>query len=62
MVSPFNTVMYYSFLFEKKTGEFVLQKRNLVLKDGQEMPQSQTADQHTATRGRDTDNDRPHHN
>ena len=48
MLSPFNTVMYYLILLEK-LGEYVLQKRSLVLKDGQEMPQSQIADQHMAT-------------
>ena len=41
----------------------MLQKKEIsILKDGQEMPQSQIADQHTATRGRDTEYDRPHHN
>ena len=40
----------------------MLQKRSLVLKDGQEMPQSQIADQHTVTRRRDAEHDQPHHN
>ena len=61
MVNLFNTVMFY-IQYCLKTGEYVLQKRNLVLKDGQEVPQSHIADQHKATGGRDTEHDRSNHN
>ena len=60
MASQYNTVMYYSILFEKLGN--TCYKKSLILKDGQEIPQSKIADQHTATRGRDTEQNRPHHN
>ena len=61
MVSPFKTVMYHSILLEK-LGNTCYKKEVRILKDGQEMPHSQIADQHLATRGRDTEHDRPHDN